>query len=111
MNKFVRSVRTIANHGANAHSVLRGVAPTNQGLRLQILEQQAKGGLGPIKGRFVILATGDNKHADALSGLVGEVTDAQEVLRLIREGSPSCVSVVNTNILALEEDVRCPATA
>jgi hypothetical protein len=78
------------------------VAPGNQGLRLQVLEPQARGGAGPIKGRFVLLDAGDNKHAGALRELVGQVTDAQEVLRLIRETSPACLSVVNTNILALE---------
>jgi hypothetical protein len=97
-------VRTITFSGANAHSILLGVSPTNQGLRLQIMEEQPKNGLGPIKGRFVLLDAGDNKHADTLSDLVGKVTDAQEVLRLIREQSPSCVSVVNTNLLTVEEE-------
>jgi hypothetical protein len=103
MDKSRRDAQTVARQGANAHSVLRGVGFVNQGLRLQVLEPQPRGGLGPIKGRFVLLDAGDNKHADALDSLVGEVTDAQAVLRLIREGSPGCVSVVNTNILALEE--------
>jgi hypothetical protein len=43
---------------------------------------------------------------DLVSGLVGEVTDAQEVLQLIREQSPSCISVVNTNLLAVEREQR-----
>jgi hypothetical protein len=30
------------------------------------------------------------------------LTDAAAVLRLIREASPSCVSVVNANILAVK---------
>jgi hypothetical protein len=77
MNPSQRDARTVAAHGANAHSVLRGVALGNHGLRLQILEQQPKSGLGPIKGRFVLLDAGDNKHADALRGLVGDVTDAR----------------------------------
>ena len=103
MGKFtVRETRTIAGQGANAGSILRGAAPSNQGLRLRIREDQAKGSLGPLKGRFVILDAGDNKHADALGGLVGRDTDAQEVLRIIREMSPSCVSVVNVTLLTLE---------
>jgi hypothetical protein len=103
MGKFKDHVLgTIAGRGANAGSILRGASQSNQGMRLRIAEPQPKGCLGPIKGRFVILDTGDNKHADILSGLVGRETNAEEVLQLIREASPSCVSVVNVNILTLE---------
>lgn len=97
-----KHTRTITREGAQAHSVLCGVGTGNQGLRLQILESQERGGTGPVKGRFVLLDAGDNNHAGALGGLVGEVTDAQEVLCLIRQKSRSCLSVVNTNILATE---------
>jgi hypothetical protein len=93
---------TVEKEGAAAGSVLRGVSPTNSGLRLRVLSPQERGDAGPLRGPFVILDTGDNKHADALAGLLGQTTDAAAVLRAIREASPGCVSVVNTNILAVE---------
>jgi hypothetical protein len=51
---------------------------------LRVLERQAIGTEGPVRGPFVLLDAGDNKHADALSGLLGKTTDAAEVLRAIR---------------------------
>ncbi len=88
--------------GAAAGRVLRGSARNNQGLRLKVLHDQARGTDGPIQGRFVILDPGDNKHSESLEALVGEVTDAVEVLRALRRLHPGCVSVANTNILVLE---------
>jgi hypothetical protein len=103
MKKFRFDHRiSVDSRGAAAGCVLRGASPANNGLRLQIMQPQTRGGLGPIQGRFVILDAGDNKHSDSLSGLLGRETDAEEVLRVIRETSPGCVSVVNVNILALE---------
>jgi hypothetical protein len=93
---------TVEKQGAAAGSVLCGTSPSNQGLRLRVLFPQEKGDAGPLRGPFVLLDAGDNKHADALSGLLGKTTDAVEVLKTIREVSPGCVSVVNTNILAVE---------
>jgi hypothetical protein len=68
------------------------------------LQEQARGHDGPIRGRFVILGVGDNKHSPALAALLGRATDAGEVLALIRREHEACVSVVNTNILVVEED-------
>jgi hypothetical protein len=101
-NPRPKATRTVVREGANPGCILRGVAAGNRGLRIRIFEQQPKGGFGPIQGRFVLLAAGDNKHSAVLGGLVGKETDAPEVLRLIREDSPGCLSVVNTNILVLE---------
>jgi hypothetical protein len=99
--KFMsRSGNTVEKQGAAAGSVLRGASLINQGLRLRVLFPQAKGDAGPLRGLFVLLDAGDNKHTDALSSLLGKTTDAAEVLKAIREVSPGCVSVVNTNILA-----------
>lgn len=70
---------------------------------MRVLQEQATGNDGPIRGRFLILDVGDNKHSDALTALLGRATDALEVLALIRREHPDCVSVVNTNILAVEE--------
>jgi hypothetical protein len=35
--------------------------------------------------------------------LLGRTTNAEEVVRLIRREHPGCVSIVNANILVLEE--------
>jgi hypothetical protein len=98
--------------GAAAGSVLRGTRSHNHGLRLRVLHDHPRGG-GPIKGGFVILDAGDNMHAHLLARMVGGVTTADEVLRIIRRGCPGCVSVVNASILAPDEasGARMPAMA
>jgi hypothetical protein len=58
---------------------------------------------GPINGGFVILDVGDNMHSGALEPLLNLVTDAAEVLEIIRQLHGGCVSVVNTNILVTEQ--------
>jgi hypothetical protein len=63
------------------------------------LHDQDKGHGGAIRGPFLILDAGDNKHSQALEGLLNRVTDAAEVLDLIRRGHPACVHVANANIL------------
>jgi hypothetical protein len=92
----------VYDSGALAGSVLRGIVPNNQGLRLRVLKAQARGREGPIEGRFILLDAGDNKHADALRPLLHRETDAREVLEVLRQRRPGCVSVANTNILAAE---------
>jgi hypothetical protein len=67
-----------------------------------VLEEQAVGREGPLLGRFVIIAVGENKHADALWPLLHREIDAAEVLAALRRRSRGCVSVANTNILAVE---------
>jgi hypothetical protein len=67
------------------------------------LQEQVRGTDGPITGNFVILEVGDNIHSDALDPLLGLVTDAAEVLAVIRQRHDGCVSVVNTNILVTEQ--------
>lgn len=94
--------RTVSTLGAAADCVLCGVSPTNQGLRLKVLHDQDKGHCGAIRGPFLILDVGDNKHAQALEGLLNRVTDAAEVLAIIRRRHPACVHVVNANILAVQ---------
>jgi hypothetical protein len=103
---FVRGKRilTVNKQGAAAGRVLRGSSPINEGLRLRVLQEQPRGNDGPIRGRFLILDVGNNKHSDALTALLGRATDALEVLALIRREHEGCVSVVNTNILAMEEN-------
>jgi len=92
----------VSQHGAQAGSVLCGCGLTNQGLRVRVLQDQARGGEGPLRGRFIILDVGENTHSDALLPLLNEETNAQEVLRLIREEHPACVSVVNARTLLVE---------
>lgn len=99
---------TVSSQGALAGSLLRGCGGNNQGLRLRILQDQVKGNSGPITGNFVILDLGDNKHSDTLSELLNQVTNAQVVLRLLRQQSPGCVSVANANILGVEKDEAQP---
>ena len=99
-----KPARPVSQRGAEADAILCGAGQNNHGLRLRILEAQPKGNDGAIRGSFVILEPGDNRHAETLSGLVGRVTDAQEVLTLIRQKHPSCVSVVNAGTLVAEAD-------
>jgi hypothetical protein len=88
--------------GAMAGCVLRGSGANNQGLRVRLLEEQLRGHEGPIRGGFVILDAGNNKHSESLRSLVHQVTDAATVLEVIRQLHRGCVSVVNTNILEPE---------
>jgi hypothetical protein len=97
------SLPTVARHGASAGCILCGCGGNNQGLRLRILQDQQKGNGGPIVGDFVILDVGDNRHSNVLAELLLRTTNAQEVLRLIRGQHSACVSVVNGNILSLEQ--------
>lgn len=101
---FVNSERIgrVSQLGAPAGSILRGAASGNHGLRLRILQNQSRGDTGAIRGGFVILNVGDNKHSESLQPLLGEVTDAVEVIKLLRQYHPGCVSVANANILASE---------
>lgn len=95
---------TVHASGADAGLTLCGAARNNQGLRLVISQAQPRGRHGPITGPFVVLETGANRHADALSALLHRPTDAAEVLAAIRRRHPGCVHVVNTDILVLERD-------
>lgn len=94
--------KTVSARGAAAGSVLCGTGMNNQGLRLRVSQEQRRGNDGPIQGGFVILSVGDNKHADSLEPLLNRVTNAGEVIRVIRERHAGCVSVANANILVVE---------
>src|SRR5205823_6272521 len=97
-----RQTLTVQRSGAVAGSILHGVAPNNIGLRLKVCEDQPKGSDGGLKGKFTILEVGDHSNSGLLEAFLGQVTDADEVLRTIRRGRPGCISVVNTNVLALQ---------
>src|SRR5262245_36057620 len=94
---------SVSKCGAAAGCVLRGSGLNNRGLRLRLLQVQARGNGGPIQGGFVILDAGDNVHARSLGPLVGQVTDAAAVVGIIRRAHPGCVSVVNASILIPEQ--------
>ncbi len=92
----------VSQTGAHADSILCGTGPNNRGLRIRILQAQAKGDDGPIRGNFVLLSTGDDRHALTLAPFLGKITNAQETLRALRRHSPACVHVVNAGALAVE---------
>ena len=93
---------TVDKIGAKSGCVLRGAVRQNKGLCLRIFRDQTRGPGGAVQGMFEILDVGDNKHAPLLERLLGRPTDAEEVLRIIRQGSAACVNVVNANILSVE---------
>jgi hypothetical protein len=92
----------VSVHGAPAGSVLCGSGMNNQGLRLRVVQTQTSGIDGPIRGGFVILNVGDNKHSETLAPLVDQITNAFEVLERIRKRHPGCVNVANANNLVSE---------
>lgn len=97
-------MQATSTHGAGAGSILRGFGLHNLGIRVRVAEDQKPGSAGPITGRFMILDVGNNMHSGALHELLDVLTDAEQVVRVIRQDHPSCVSVVNVNILTLEGD-------
>jgi hypothetical protein len=105
MKQFAKTrAQTVESLGAAAGCVVHGIGVNNQGIRIKVLCEQLRGHGGALRGTFVILDVGDNKHSHALIALVGQETDAAEVLRVSRRASPSCLSVANANILAPEKD-------
>src|SRR3954464_14036419 len=56
----------------------------------------------------VLPDVGDNKHSESLAGLLQTVTNAEEVLGVIRRLYVGCVNVANANILALEATGATP---
>jgi hypothetical protein len=102
--------RSVEVCGAAAGSVVRGTAASNNGVRIRVLCEQPKERGGALLGTFVILDAGNNKHTHGLLALLGRETNAAEVLRTNRRGSPSCVSIVNANILVPEEGLPEGAT-
>ena len=101
---IVKPLRSVGRLGAEPDAVLRGVGEHNRGLLLRSTEAQARGHDGPIQGPFVIVDVGDNRHSDTLSPLLNKVTDAGEVLALLRKKHPACVSVVNANSLTSDRE-------
>jgi hypothetical protein len=93
---------SVSKCGAFAGCVLRGSGRHNEGLRLKVLHDQVRGNEGAIKGPFVILDTGDNRHSSTLQSLLNQETDAGAVVEIIRREHPGCVNVANANSLVAE---------
>jgi hypothetical protein len=93
----------VSEQGAVAGCVLLGDSRSNSGLRIRVLQEQARGHDGAVKGPFVILDVGDNVHSTCLLALLHKMTDADEVLGLVRRGHSMCVNVVNANTLVPEQ--------
>ena len=100
-----RPLPSVGKQGAPADSILCGVGDHNQGMRLRAMQAQVRGNEGPIQGPFIIVDAGENRHTDTLGELLNKVTDAREVLTLLRRKHPACVSVVNANALVPEPAV------
>jgi hypothetical protein len=96
--------RVVNTTGARARAVLVAVGPNNRGLRIQIVRSQTANAGGPVDGPFRVLDAGSDRHAAVLRELGDRITDAEEVLRLVRRGHPQCVSVVNARSLVVEEN-------
>ena len=94
---------TLNTCGASAGSVLCGSGLNNQGLRLQVSQEQPRGNEGAINGGFVILDVGTNMHSQSLNALLNRMTDGAEVLSVIRQQHAGCVNIANANILVLEQ--------
>ena len=99
----IAKLRPVNKSGALADSVVHGSGLNNQGLRVRLFQEQAKGHDGAIKGRFVILDAGDNMHSQCLTALLHQATNAETVLELVRRQHPGCVNLVNANILVLDQ--------
>ncbi len=97
--------KNLAKTGAPAGAVLTGAISSNAGLRVRVMEPQPRDGWGPIRGAFDLLDAGHNMHTKALAPLVGQRTDAEHVLAVIRRAHPMCVNVVNATILTAEAKV------
>jgi hypothetical protein len=103
---FIKAARdlSVSKQGALAGCILRGCGKNNQALRLRVEQRQARGHDGAIRGDFVMLDAGDNMHALSLAILLNQVTNAENVVKVIRREHPGCVNVVNANILVVERN-------
>jgi hypothetical protein len=57
---------------------------------------------GPIRGGFEIIDVGNNKHSHLLLQFLDAITDAEQVIAVLRRTSPACVNIANANILTVE---------
>jgi hypothetical protein len=102
------SIFSVREGGAKAGAYLRGCGMNNQGLRLHIHEEQMPGKDGPITGPFMIVDAGENKYSLALKPFLHQVTNAAELLKVLRSHSPIFLHVANMNILTVEAAEKPP---
>jgi hypothetical protein len=98
-----RALLTADQSEAAAGSMLVGSGLNNQGLRLRVLDEQARGQGGAVTAGFVILDVGDNTFSESLKSLLHKETDAQKVMDILGRRQAGCAKVANKNILALEQ--------
>lgn len=97
-------IHTVAQNGAPAGACVRGFVRSNAGIRIRVQDAQPRGGMGALKGSFVIEDVGDNSHSETLRSLLNVPTTAAEVIALLRRGSAACINVANVNILSREDE-------
>jgi hypothetical protein len=98
-----RALLTVDQSGAAAGSMLVGSGLNNQGLRLRVLQEQAKGQGGAVRGSFVILDVGNNMYSESLKSLLHKETDAEKVMDVLYRRHAGCANAANKNILVLEQ--------
>jgi hypothetical protein len=98
-----RALLTVEQSGAGAGSILLGSGLNNQGLRLRVLQEQAKGRGGAVTGGFVILDVGNNTFSQSLKSLLDKETNAEKVMDVLRRRHAGCGNIANTNVLVLEQ--------
>src|SRR5947209_7779476 len=98
-----KRLRRVSASGAPAGAILCGCGLSNQGVRIRVLRQQPKGDGGPLQGPLILLDAGDNLHSEFLKPLLNKLTDAWEILRIIRQRHPGRLNIANARILAVEE--------
>ncbi len=104
-------LKDVSRTGAPAGAVVTGTIKSNAGLRIKVLEEQSRGNWGPVHGCFVILDAGENIHTETLTPMVGQVFNAEKILRITRRAHPMCINVVNARVLMLERRVRAQTKA
>jgi hypothetical protein len=93
---------TVDHTGAPAGTILLGITPMNQGLKLRVIDAQLSGDWGPVKGKLVLLDAGDNRHSPVLEEMLNKEVDAAAILLAIRREVPWCVNVANKSLLIAE---------
>jgi hypothetical protein len=98
-----RALLTVEQSGAAAGSILVGCGLNNQGLRLRVLHEQARGQGRAVAGDFVLLDVGNNTFSESLKTLLHKETDAEQVMAVLRRRHAGYANIANTNALVLEQ--------
>jgi len=97
--------------GADVNAVVVGLEPVNEGLRLQLKQEQAIGFGNQVVGRFKILDSGEGHYSTCLDEFVGETATAKDfierLLERINEKQKRPLKVLhifNCNMLGLDRN-------